>query len=411
MSGDTTREVTGPGRGGSRGQRAGGGGREPGDGSQEPAARQAQGTSREPAAPQEHGTPPGTPREPAARRDREQSGAAGSRPTIKTVAARAGVGRTTVSRVVNGSELVSEKAREAVLNAIAELGYVPNSVARGLVTSRTNAVALVIPESESRLGSEPYFSAVIRGVSAALADTRTQLQLTLVRDQAERDQLTQSVAERRVDGVLLVSIHEHDVLPGLLESAGLPTVLAGRRREDDPLSYVCADNRGGAATAVRHLLDRGRRRIATVAGPQDMEVGRSRLRGCREALVQAGVPDEEHLVEVGDFTEEGARAAMRSLLERAPELDAVFAASDLMAAGVLLELRAQGRRVPEDVSVVGFEDSYLARHTNPPLTTVRQPTEEIGGTIARTLLREIENPAVRRTRLVLDTELVVRESS
>ncbi|MGW6062108.1 LacI family DNA-binding transcriptional regulator [Streptomyces sp. NPDC055189] len=340
-----------------------------------------------------------------------QGTASGSRPTIKTVAARAGVGRTTVSRVVNGSELVSEKAREAVLSAIAELGYVPNSVARGLVTRRTNAVALVIPESESRLGSEPYFSAVIRGVSAALADTRTQLQLMLVRDQAERDQLTQSVAERRVDGVLLVSVHEHDDLPSLLESAGLPTVLAGRRREDDPLSYVCADNRGGAAAAVRHLLDRGRRRIATVAGPQDMEVGRSRLRGCQEALVQAGIPAEEHLVAVGDFTEEGARAAMRSLLERAPDLDAVFAASDLMAAGILLELRARGRRVPQDVSVVGFEDSYLARHTNPPLTTVRQPTEEIGGTIARTLLCEIGNPALPRTRLVLDTELVVRESS
>ncbi|MEB3963196.1 LacI family transcriptional regulator [Streptomyces kunmingensis] len=343
--------------------------------------------------------------------DRGQNTAPDSRPTIKTVAARAGVGRTTVSRVVNGSELVSEKAREAVLAAIAELGYVPNSVARGLVTRRTNAVALVIPESESRLGSEPYFSAVIRGVSAALADTRTQLQLMLVRDQAERDQLTQSVAERRVDGVLLVSVHEHDVLPSLLESAGLPTVLAGRRREDDPLSYVCSDNRGGAAAAVRHLLDRGRRRIATVAGPQDMEVGRSRLHGCQEALVQAGIPARDHLVAVGDFTEEGAREAMRSLLERAPDLDAVFAASDLMAAGILLELRAQGRRVPQDVSVVGFEDSYLARHTNPPLTTVRQPTEEIGGTIARTLLREIENPALPRTRLVLDTELVVRESS
>ncbi|MFZ3561623.1 LacI family DNA-binding transcriptional regulator [Streptomyces sp. BH055] len=387
----------------------------------EQAAHQEQGARRKPDTRTESGTELGTrpERSERARREqsksahpeREQGRASASRPTIKTVAARAGVGRTTVSRVVNGSELVSEQAREAVLNAIAELGYVPNSVARGLVTSRTNAVALVIPESESRLGSEPYFSAVIRGVSAALADTRTQLQLTLVRDQAERDQLTQSVAERRVDGVLLVSVHEHDVLPGLLESAGLPTVLAGRRREDDPLSYVCADNRGGAATAVRHLLERGRHHIATVAGPQDMEVGRSRLRGFREALVEAGVPAEEHLVAAGDFTEEGARAAMRSLLERAPDLDAVFAASDLMAAGALLELRAQGRRVPEDVAVVGFEDSYLARHTNPPLTTVRQPTEEIGGMIARTLLREIGNPAVARTRLVLDTVLVVRESS
>ncbi|MFH8485201.1 LacI family DNA-binding transcriptional regulator [Streptomyces longisporoflavus] len=381
MSRETTREAPGRERSGSRDHR-----RE---------SREAQSDSR--------GQTP--------RADHEEGRAPETRPTIKTVAARAGVGRTTVSRVVNGSELVSEKAREAVLSAIAELGYVPNSVARGLVTRRTNAVALVIPESESRLGSEPYFSAVIRGVSAALADTRTQLQLMLVRDQAERDQLTQSVAERRVDGVLLVSVHEHDALPGLLESAGLPTVLAGRRREDDPLSYVCADNRGGAAAAVRHLLDRGRRRIATVAGPQDMEVGRSRLQGCQEALARAGIPARDHLVAVGDFTEEGARAAMRSLLERAPDLDAVFAASDLMAAGILLELRARGRRVPQDVSVVGFEDSYLARHTNPPLTTIRQPTEEIGGTIARTLLREIENPALPRTRLVLDTELVVRESS
>lgn len=381
MSGDSTREAPGRERAGNRDQRA---------------------KSREPR---------GDGRRQGTRQERDPGKAPGARPTIKTVAARAGVGRTTVSRVVNGSELVSAKAREAVLNAIAELGYVPNSVARGLVTSRTNAVALVIPESESRLGSEPYFSAVIRGVSAALADTRTQLQLMLVRDQGERDQLSQSVAERRVDGVLLVSIHEHDALPGLLESAGLPTVLAGRRHEDDPLSYVCADNRGGAATAVRHLLERGRRRIATVAGPQDMEVGRSRLLGCREALAEAGVPARDHLVEIGDFTEEGARAAMRSLLERAPDLDAVFAASDLMAAGILLELRAQGRRVPEDIAVVGFEDSSLARHTNPPLTTVRQPTEEIGRTIARTLLSEIQNPALPRTRLVLDTELVVRESS
>ncbi|MGG7610261.1 LacI family DNA-binding transcriptional regulator, partial [Streptomyces sp. ZG43] len=163
------------------------------------------------------------------------------RPTIKTVAARAGVGRTTVSRVINGSELVSDEARSAVLAAIAELNYVPNSVARGLVTSRTDSVALVIPESESRLGSEPYFSAVIRGVSTGLTERRIQLQLVLVRDQAERDQLTESVAERRVDGVLLVSVHEQDPLPGLLENMGLPTVLAGRRAHGEPLSHVRAD--------------------------------------------------------------------------------------------------------------------------------------------------------------------------
>ncbi|MCX4706418.1 LacI family DNA-binding transcriptional regulator [Streptomyces sp. NBC_01373] len=333
------------------------------------------------------------------------------RPTIKTVAARAGVGRTTVSRVINGSELVSDKARAAVLAAIAELNYVPNSVARGLVTSRTNSVALVIPESESRLGSEPYFSAVIRGVSTALAETRTQLQLMLVRDQAERDQLTESVAERRVDGVLLVSVHEHDPLPGLLEDMGLPTVLAGRRSPDESLSHVHSDNAGGAATAVRHLLARGRRTVATISGPLDMDVARSRLQGWREALEKAGHEATDRLVASGDFTEEGGEAAMRSLIEQVPELDAVFVASDVMAAGALVELRRQGRGVPDEVAVVGFDDSIIARHSNPPLTTVRQPVEEIGSMIAHILMEEIGDPESPRRHVTLPTELVVRESS
>ncbi|MEU5894276.1 LacI family DNA-binding transcriptional regulator [Streptomyces sp. NPDC047461] len=333
------------------------------------------------------------------------------RPTIITVAARAGVGRTTVSRVINGSELVSEKARAAVLAAIAELNYVPNSVARGLVTSRTNSVALVIPESESRLGSEPYFSAVIRGVSTALAETRTQLQLVLVRDQAERDQLTESVAERRVDGVLLVSVHEHDPLPGLLEDMGLPTVLAGRRSSNESLSHVHSDNTGGAATAVNHLLARGRRTVATISGPLDMDVARSRLQGWREALEKAGHQATDRLVASADFTEEGGEAAMRSLLERVPDLDALFVASDVMAAGALAELRRQGRSVPDDVAVVGFDDSIIARHTNPPLSTVRQPVEEIGAMIGHILLEEIGDPDRPRRRVTLPTELVVRESS
>lgn len=331
-------------------------------------------------------------------------------PTIKTVAARAGVGRTTVSRVINGSDLVSADARARVLAAIKELNYVPNSVARGLVTSRTDAVALVIPESESRLGAEPFFAALIRGVSGALAETRTQLQLTLVRDQFERDQLAASVATRRVDGVLLVSVHTHDRLPGMLEEMGLPTVLAGRRDAGEQLSYVDSDNSGGAAAAVRYLLARGRRRIATITGSLDMDVGRSRLAGWRDAHREAGARADGALAETGDFTEEGGVRAMRSLLERAPDLDAVFAASDLMAVGALAELRRRGRRVPDDVAVVGFEDSVLARHTAPPLTTVRQPVEEVGRTMARILLDITQNGADRR-QVTLPTELVVRESS
>ncbi|WP_405791799.1 LacI family DNA-binding transcriptional regulator [Streptomyces sp. NBC_01506] len=335
----------------------------------------------------------------------------GQRPTLEAVAQLAGVGRGTVSRVVNGAPGVSAKARAAVETAITKLNYIPNPAARSLVTSRTDCVALVIPESESRLAAEPYFSAVIRGVSTELAETEMQLLLILVRDRRELDRLTRFAAARRVDGVLLVSIHDDDPLPGLLEEMRMPTVLAGRRSPDESLSHVHSDNVGGAATAVRHLIDGGRTTIATITGPLDMDVGNSRLRGWREALAERGAAADERLVAVSDFTEEGGRTAMRDLLDRVPGIDAVFAASDVMAAGALAELRERGRRVPDDVAVIGFDDSVIARHTAPALTSVRQPIEAIGRSITSLLLEEIAEPTTARRQLVLPTTLVVRGSA
>ncbi|MDH6142194.1 MULTISPECIES: LacI family DNA-binding transcriptional regulator [Kitasatospora] len=334
-----------------------------------------------------------------------------ARPTLEEVAALAGVGRGTVSRVVNGSPRVSEKARAAVRQAIDELGYVPNRAARTLVTSRTDAIALVVPEAETRLFSEPYFADIISGVSAELAETEMQLLLVLVRDQRERDRLSAYLRAQRVDGVLLVAVHRDDPLPGVLEQLQIPTVLAGRRGERETLSCVAADNAGGARTAVRHLLRRGCRRIATITGPLDLEGAQARLAGYQEALADQGLDDVGQLVANGDFTEQGGRAAMTELLERQPELDAVFCGSDVMAAGALQVLRAAGRRVPQDVALVGFDDSIVARHTDPPLTSVRQPTEEMGRTMARLLLTEIAEPDRARRQLVLPTELVVRDSA
>ncbi|MFJ2115539.1 MULTISPECIES: LacI family DNA-binding transcriptional regulator [unclassified Streptomyces] len=335
----------------------------------------------------------------------------GRRPTLEAVAQLAGVGRGTVSRVVNGAPGVSAKARAAVEAAIAELKYVPNPAARSLVTSRTDSIALVIPEPESRLASEPYFSAVIRGVSTELADTEMQLLLILIRDQRERDRLTRFVEARRVDGVLLVAVHRDDPLPAFLEKVRMPTVLAGRRSPSEPLSHVQSDNAGGAAQAVRHLLGQGRTAVATITGPLDMDVGVSRLQGWRDAHAAAGRGADESLVAAGDFTREGGRDAMRELLARRPDIDAVFAASDVMAAGALGELRERGRRVPEDVAVIGFDDSIIARHTVPPLTSVSQPIAEIGRAITRLLLEEINDPGVARRSLTLPTTLTHRLST
>ncbi|WP_328946218.1 LacI family transcriptional regulator [Streptomyces sp. NBC_00250] len=341
------------------------------------------------------------------------SGRQTGRPTLEEVAARAGVGRGTVSRVINGSPRVSEQAKAAVEQAVAELGYVPNRAARALAGSRTDAVALVIPETEARLFAEPYFLDIIRGVSSELADADKQLLLTLIRSEQERQRFEQYLAAQRVDGVLLVSVHASDPLPDQVRALGLPAVLNGRRTEDERVAFVDSDNTGAGRTAVAHLTARGRRAVATITGPLDMYVARCRLDGYREGLEEAGIAPDETLVANGDFTEDGGRRAMRQLLDRRPDLDAVFAASDVMAAGARSVLREAGRRVPEDVALVGVDDSAVARHMDPPLTSVRQPIEEMGRTMARLLLQEIAAPSEpdEQPRQMLPTELVVRASS
>jgi DNA-binding LacI/PurR family transcriptional regulator len=338
------------------------------------------------------------------------------RPTLDEVAARAGVGRGTVSRVVNGSPQVSPRARARVEEAIAELGYVPNRAARALVTQRTDSVALVVSESGERLFGEPFFAGIVRGISSGLSATNLQLWLAMAQSPAERERVEHHLTAQHVDGVLLLSLHDADPLPTLLEERGLPTVLGGRPARmlqpgAKPAYFVDVDNAGGARQAVEYLLERGRRQVATIAGPQDMAVGVTRLAGYREAMAARGEPVEADLIEYGDFSEASGAAAMGRLLERRPDLDAVFVASDLMAAGAIRALRDSGRRIPDDVAVVGFEDSSIARQTEPPLTTVHQPVEEMGREMVRLLVARInKSEPVDPPYVLLDTHMVPRES-
>ncbi|SCE90848.1 transcriptional regulator, LacI family [Micromonospora coriariae] len=330
------------------------------------------------------------------------------RPTLEAVAARAGVSRATVSRVVNGSTTVAQPIREAVNRAVAELGYVPNLAARSLVTQRTDSIALVMPEAATRVFSDDQvFPGIIRGVSQELEAADKQLVLMLAGSPAGHHRVERFTTGRHVDGVLFASLHGADPLPGTLARLGIPVVCSGRPLGDVPVPYVDVDHVGGVTAAVRHMIDSGRRRIATIAGPQDMVAGIERLTGYRTTVAAAGLPE---LIAVGDFTRESGAAAMHRLLTEHPDLDGVFAASDLMAHAALRTLREAGRRVPEDVAVVGFDDIETAAYTEPPLTTVRQPIVEIGRRMTRQLLRmaagETIEPAV-----MLPTELILRDSA
>ena len=333
------------------------------------------------------------------------------RATLEEVAELAGVSRATVSRVINGKPRVSRETRVAVERAANRLGYVPNRVARSLVTRRSDSIGLVIPEPTAQFFGDPFFPRLVRGVTEGLAEPGVQLVLFMPQSSKDEARLASYLSGGHVDGVLLVSLHGVDPLPLELKRQGIPMVLCGRPLAAAEVSYVDADNEHGAAQAVAHLVELGRQTIAMVAGPQDMGVGVDRLEGYRRALRAAGRSPSPTLEEVGDFTFEGGHAAMQALLKRRPDLDAVVAASELAALGAMIALRSADRRVPDDVAVVGFDDSPVGQTADPPLTTIRQPIELMGREMTRLLLQTINTGDRTPQHLILGTELVVRASS
>ncbi|MFN8191288.1 MAG: LacI family DNA-binding transcriptional regulator [Nocardioidaceae bacterium] len=339
------------------------------------------------------------------------TGPRGRQPTLEEVARRAGVGRGTASRVINGSDHVSDRSRAAVLDAVAELGYVPNLAARALVTRRTDTIAVVIAEDEDRVFGEPFFAGVIRGISRALSDADLQLVLLLADSSTGRgDRLPSFLTRQHVDGALFLSVHDRDSLPDQIRPLGIPVVLGGRAAGSEDMLSVDVDNALGARLAVDHLVHRGRRRIATITGPLDLMAGRERLLGYEDGLRAVGLPLDPALVVNGDFSLPSGEAAMRQLMVRSPDLDAVFCANDLMAAGALRVLHEARRRVPADVAVVGFDDSPQALSTHPQLTSVHQSPERMGREMVALLLQLLADPDGAESR-ILPTHLVVRSSS
>lgn len=337
-------------------------------------------------------------------RDEVAGGSTRSRPpTLEDVASRAGVSRATASRVVNADPRVRMQARDAVVAAVAELGYRPNRAARSLVVREPDSVAVVVPETEQRVFADPVIMSMLRGISAGLDDTPLQMVLVLGRAGRDTQRLERWIRGGHTDGAIVLSAHLDDQITDVLSDIGLPTVVIGAPpRPGLGLPFVDLDNLSGGRIAAQRLVDRGCTRIGTVAGPPDMAASRDRLAGWRATMLEVGLPDDA--VEHGDFSSESGRSAMRRLLAAHPDLNGVFVASDLMAVGAVGELHTQGRRVPEHVAVVGYDDSPAAELTSPRLTTVANPSELLAVEATR-LLRDLLDghevtPAVLPTHLV-----------
>jgi DNA-binding LacI/PurR family transcriptional regulator len=329
-------------------------------------------------------------------------------PTLEAVAALAGVSRATVSRVVNGSPKVTPEVVENVTAAIADLNYVPNRAARSLATRRTQVIALVVPESTVRVFADPFFASIVQGVALHLADTDFTLNM-LISSETQPDKTRRYLMSGNVDGALVVSHHSGDHSYAHL-SQSLPIVFGGRplNNSEERSYFVDVDNVAAAESATEHLVNRKRRSIATIAGPQDMPPGLDRLSGWRKVMASHDL--DQSLVEFGDFAPPSGTEAMRRLLERGVPIDALFAANDQMAAGAYAAILEAGLSIPDDIAVIGFDDDYYAMTTAPPLTTVHQPSIRMGASMAEVLVKRIENEPVDRVT-ILPSELVIRAST
>ena len=332
-----------------------------------------------------------------------------ARLTLERVAALAGVSRSTASRVINGQDGVRPEVRRRVLDVVELTGFVPHAAARTLAGQRSSILGLAIRQTTEQVFSDPYFAALVQGISGACNERDQTLSLFLFQSGQEHEHLTARVLRTKlVDGLIVTATFSDDPLVWQLTESNIPFVIVGEVSTPD-ISTVDADNQGGAVLAAEHLIGLGRSRIATVTGPMRSGAAATRRVAFERALAAAGQPIDPRLVIESDFTEQGAYVATQRLIGEQP--DAIFAFSDRMAVGVLRALEEAGQRVPEDVAVVGFDDLLPAQQATPPLTTVRQEVTEAGVVAVELLLERIRTPELPVRRVELPTTLVVRGST
>jgi LacI family transcriptional regulator len=330
--------------------------------------------------------------------------------TLEDIARQTGVSRSTVSRVINNQPNVSEKVRKKVLNAIQKTGFHPHAAARALASQHSSTIGLILPHSVSFFFTDPYYAFITKGIAQACNQHDYTLALFLVGSKDDEKSIFPRVSRKGLlDGVLVQSGHHGDQeIIGRMIDAQMPVVVLGRPFRSDNVTYVDIDNIYASYQAVNHLIRLGRKRIGTIYGPAASTVGLDRKEGYRKALSENGIQVDKSLMVEGDFTEASGYLAMQQLVSAKP--DAIFAASDAMAIGAIRAVREMGLRVPEDIAFVGFDDLPTATISNVQLTTVRQPVVQFGIRAVEALLDQIENDDKQPHRIIMDTELIIRET-
>jgi LacI family transcriptional regulator len=329
--------------------------------------------------------------------------------TLEDIARQAGVSRSTVSRVVNGHPNVRADVRQRVLEVVQETGYHPNAAARTLASQRSRTIGLVLPRTVSSFFADPYFPHLTQGIAQACNQSDYTLGLFLVGSNEDEEKAFPRLSRRGyLDGVLVQTGQVGDQLIERLIHSEMPLVIIGRPFHSDGVSFIDVDNLDAARNAVGHLVRLGYQRIATITGPANNTTGIDRREGYLRALAERGRTVEEALVAEGDFSEASGYYAMKRLLPAKP--DAVFAASDVMAFGGMRAIREAGLRIPDEIALVGFDDLPQASRSEPPLTTVRQQVVQFGMSAVEVLIDVIDNGVTPPRRIVMATELIVRDS-
>lgn len=328
--------------------------------------------------------------------------------TIKQIAEMAQVSRSTVSRVINGHVSVHPKVRNRVQRIITEHHYIPQSAARGLVRQRSDLVGLVFPWN---IPTDPFFATIVNGLSEAFSDAGYFLMVSLVPSHMRQSFVDRIVRSSHFDGLVMALGDVNDPTLPLFRDYRTPLVLIDHHPLYENFSCVYAANREGAQAAVGHLIALGHRRIATITGPLRMVSALDRRDGYEQALADAGIELDPDLIREASFTStDTAYRVMSDLLDRSPHPTAVFAGNDVIAIGALRAIREAGLSTPDDIAVVGFDDSPVAISAEPPLTTVHQPGHDLGTTAANLLIQQLRNPDNQPQHIKLPTSLVIRQS-